>query len=144
MDVASHARQNGAPRARRAVDGKVRRMARRMRASSPQAQGCAVGEPRRRSRTRSTWMCGGRVRGVAFLWATFLWPRKERWLARPGGARKRTGMSMFRANAKMDPGLRRDDEQCQLGARISLTQRCALGLRPPLPQAGEGDKRQVS
>jgi hypothetical protein len=38
---------NGAPRTRRAGDGKVRRMARRMRASSPQAQGCAFGEPRR-------------------------------------------------------------------------------------------------
>jgi len=35
------------PRTRRADDGKVRRMARRMRASSPQAQGCAFGEPRR-------------------------------------------------------------------------------------------------
>ncbi|WIG55752.1 MAG: hypothetical protein OJF61_001540 [Rhodanobacteraceae bacterium] len=38
---------NGAPRTRRAGDGKVRRMARGMRASSPQAQGCAIGEPRR-------------------------------------------------------------------------------------------------
>jgi hypothetical protein len=38
---------NGAPRTRRADDGSVRRMARRMRASSPQAQGCAFGEPRR-------------------------------------------------------------------------------------------------
>src|SRR5690348_3616192 len=37
----------GAPRTRRAVDGKVRRMAHRMCASSPQAQGCAFGEPRR-------------------------------------------------------------------------------------------------
>ena len=37
----------GAPRTRRADDGSVRRMARRMRASSPQAQGCAFGEPRR-------------------------------------------------------------------------------------------------
>ena len=37
----------GTPRTRRADDGKVRRMARRMRASSPQAQGCAFGEPRR-------------------------------------------------------------------------------------------------
>jgi len=34
-------------RVRRAGDGKVRRMARTMRASSPHAHGCAVGEPRR-------------------------------------------------------------------------------------------------
>ena len=38
---------NGAPRTRRAGDGSVRRMARRMRASSPQVYGCAVGEPLR-------------------------------------------------------------------------------------------------
>ena len=38
---------NGAPRTRRADDGSVRRMAHRKCASSPQAQGCAFGEPRR-------------------------------------------------------------------------------------------------
>jgi len=37
----------GAPRTRRADDGKVRRMAHRKCASSPQAHGRAVGEPRR-------------------------------------------------------------------------------------------------
>src|SRR6185437_4199818 len=37
----------GAPRTLRVDDGSVRRMARRTRASSPQAHGCAFGEPRR-------------------------------------------------------------------------------------------------
>ena len=81
----------GAPRTRRADDGKVRRMAHRKCASSPQAHGCAFGEPRRPLANPEHRMCEGRVRGVAFLWATFLWPRKERWLARPGGGRKKTG-----------------------------------------------------
>jgi len=49
--------------------------------------------PGGRSRILSTGMCSGRVRGVAFLWATFLWPCKERWLARQGGGRKKTGTS---------------------------------------------------
>ncbi|MES2403018.1 MAG: hypothetical protein V4567_01615, partial [Pseudomonadota bacterium] len=35
------------------------------------------------------WMDEKRSTGVAFLWATFLWPRKERWPARPGGGRKK-------------------------------------------------------
>ena len=39
--------QPGAPRTRRAGDGKVRRMAHRMCASSPQVHGWTVGEPRR-------------------------------------------------------------------------------------------------
>jgi hypothetical protein len=38
---------NGAPRTRRADGGKARRVAHRRCASSPQAQGCAFGEPRR-------------------------------------------------------------------------------------------------
>ena len=44
---AQEVRQTGAPRTRRAGDGSVRRMAYRMCASSPQAQGGALGEPRR-------------------------------------------------------------------------------------------------
>ena len=40
-------RPSRAPRTRRANDGKVRRMAHRKCASSPLAQGCAFGEPRR-------------------------------------------------------------------------------------------------
>ena len=44
--------------------------------------------PGGRARILSTGMSSGRVRGVAFLWATFLWPRKERWHARLGGGRK--------------------------------------------------------
>src|SRR6185312_14561849 len=50
-------------------------------------------DPGGRSRTRSTWMCGGRVRGVAFSLVTFSWPCKRKLPGRPGGGRKETGMS---------------------------------------------------
>ncbi len=36
-------------------------------------------------------MPGDRCIGVAFLWAMFLWPHKERWLARPEASEKRHG-----------------------------------------------------
>ena len=49
--------------------------------------------PGGRERIRSTRTCGGRVRGVAFLLVTSLWPSKEKSPARAGGARKKTGMS---------------------------------------------------
>ena len=36
-------------------------------------------------------MPGDRCIGVAFLWAMFLWPHKERWLARPEASERRQG-----------------------------------------------------
>ena len=140
----------GAPRTRRADDGKVRRMARRlnrqdcrfecrrrhegrvtwmwrvMRASSSQVHGCAFGEPRRPLANPQP-MDGRRAcsRGVPSLlrhpalrpsgrlrrsrafqtreWATFLWPRKERWHARPGDGRKKTWMSNSKLRASANP-----------------------------------------
>ncbi len=59
-------------------------------------------------RIRSTWMCGGRIRGVAFLLVTSLWPNKGKLPAPPGGEAEKDMMSVF---VKMDPGFRRDDEQ---------------------------------
>src|SRR5574337_1015256 len=45
--------------------------------------------PGGRSRTRSTWMCGGRVRGVAFSLVTFLLATQEKVTRAPGrGAEK--------------------------------------------------------
>src|SRR5579875_4164181 len=44
--------------------------------------------PGGRERIRSTGMCGGRVRGVAFSLVTFSWPSKRKSPAPPGGARK--------------------------------------------------------
>src|SRR5690348_1968201 len=49
--------------------------------------------PGGRSRILSTRMCSGRVRGVAFLLVTSLWPSKEKLPAPLGGARKKTWMS---------------------------------------------------
>ena len=45
------------------------------------------------ARTRSPWMGEGRIRGVAFLLVTSLWPSKEKLPAPPGGARKKTWTS---------------------------------------------------
>jgi len=137
----------GAPRTRRADDGKVRRMARRlnrqdcrfecrrrhegrvtwmwrvMRASSSQVHGCAFGEPRRPLANPQP-MDGRRAcsRGVPSLlrhpalrpsgrlrrsrafqtreWATFLWPRKERWHARMGCGRGKTWTSNLQSRAR--------------------------------------------
>ncbi len=69
----------------------VQRMAHRRCASSPQAQGCACGEPRRLLAQPEHMDVLRRVRGVAFLLVTSLWPSKEKSPARPGGARKKTG-----------------------------------------------------
>ena len=75
---AQEVRQTGAPRTRRADDGKVRRMARRMRASSPQAHGCAFGEPRRpRAHPEHTDVLRTCSRGGLSL-ATFSWRRKRK------------------------------------------------------------------
>src|SRR6185312_2786187 len=73
------------------------------------------------SRILSTGMCSGRVRGVAFLWATFLWPRKERWLARQGGGRKKTGTS---------PRLNKHQRRVAR-MRVCLAVRAARGTREP-------------
>src|SRR6185312_15488513 len=51
--------------------------------------------PGGRARILSTWMCSGRVRGVAFSLVTFSWLRKRKLPAPPGGARKKTGMSQL-------------------------------------------------
>ena len=59
---------NGAPVARRGGEGKVRRMARRMRASSLNAHGRASSEPRSRLADPQGRRPGGRA-----IWGVFLW-----------------------------------------------------------------------
>ena len=84
---------SGAPRTRRADDGKVRRMAHRRCASSPQAQGCAFGEPRRslahpeHRDVLRTCSRGG------LLFGDFLLATQEKVTRAPGGARKKTWTS---------------------------------------------------
>jgi hypothetical protein len=67
------------------------------RSNRPQGwpQGCGQGfrqardglseNPDRLSGTLRARMREGRGRGVAFLWPTFLWPHKERWVGQPKG-----------------------------------------------------------
>jgi hypothetical protein len=86
---------SGAPVLRCGPDEKARRVGAMDCAHLPPRQGWRVGKPGRPARTFRPWMDEKRSTGVAFLWATFLWPCKERWLARPGGGRKKTGKSMF-------------------------------------------------
>ena len=126
MDVASHARR-WTPRTRRADDGSVRRLAHRR--SAPVCRrhmDVPSVNPGGRERILSTWMCSGRVRGMAFLWATFLWPRKERWHARPGGGRKKTWMSnsKLRASANPHPAL--------LAPSLALTPRAGWHRSRPI------------
>ena len=84
---------NGAPRTRRAGDGSVRRMARRMRDSSPQVHGCAVGEPRRpHAHPEHTDVLRTCSRG-GLLFGDFLLAKQEKVTRAPGRARKKTGTS---------------------------------------------------
>src|SRR5579875_1503640 len=66
-------------------------------------------EPVRAERTFRPGMDEKRGTGVAFLWATFLWPRKERWHARLGGARKKD-MDV----KQLDDRLSAIDHQCSV------------------------------
>jgi hypothetical protein len=94
---------NGAPRMRRALGGNARRWrtggapVRRRHRDVPPAN------PGERARTRSTWMCGGRIRGVAFSLVTFSWPRKRKLPARPEAHGKRQGRQTSIAKAKWIP-----------------------------------------
>src|SRR6185437_9269692 len=84
---------SGAPRTRLADAGIARRVARRMRASSPQAQGCAFGEPQR-LRAHPQPMDGRRAcsRG-GFLFGYFLLATQEK-VARPPGRRTEKDMDV--------------------------------------------------
>ena len=74
-----------------AIHGLVRSEARQF-APSANPGGC--------ERIRSTRMCEGRVRGVAFSLVTFLLATQEKVTRAPGCARKKTGMSINLANAR--------------------------------------------
>jgi len=75
---AAGSRRNGAPVARRAGGGKARRVARRMRASSLHAHGCAFSEPRSPLANLEGRMPGRRATWGVFLSVTFLCTSKER------------------------------------------------------------------
>jgi hypothetical protein len=97
------------PRMRRALGGNARRVAHRKCASSPQAQGCAVGAPRRaRADPQHMDVRRAHPRG-GLLFGDFLLATQEKVTRAPGGARKKTGTSNLNSKSKMDPGLRRDD-----------------------------------
>ena len=103
---AQEVRQTGAPRTRRAGDGKVRRMAHRMCASSPQAHGCAFGEPRRllanpeHRDVLRTCSRGG------LLFGDFLLATQEK-VTRARGTRAEKDMDVMR---KAPSGARRDKD----------------------------------
>src|SRR6185437_16330754 len=102
------------------------------RAHLPPRQGWRVGKPGRPSRIFRPWMDEKRSTGVAFLGATFLWPSKERWLARPGGGRKKDRDAGL--PKALDPGLRRDDER---GNRCAAPGPPPSALRASSPASGE-------
>ena len=89
---------NGAPRTRRADDGRVRRMAHRRCASSPPAQGGAVGEPRRPHAHPEHTDVLGTCSRVAFLW-----PRKERWHARRDAGGKDKDVKRYSDDVVLPP-----------------------------------------
>src|SRR6185437_834168 len=97
--------------------------------------------PGGRTRILSTWMCSGRVRGVAFSLlrascpppfgppsafsrvpdarvVTFSWPSKRKSPARPGGARNKTGMSSrLLRNGRHDEPARASEKKARVGDR---------------------------
>ena len=103
-------RANGAPRTRRADDGKsagwrtgsapVRR--RPMDGPSANPGDC--------ERTRSTWMCEGRVRGVAFSLVTFLLATQEKVTRAPGGARNQDTDIVIKCECAPSPGAARESK----------------------------------
>jgi len=74
---AAGCRPNGAPVARRAGGGKARRVARRMRASSLRAHGCALNEPRSPLAKSEGRMPGDRATWGVFLSVTFFAQAKK-------------------------------------------------------------------
>ena len=140
-----------------AACGRVRRMARGTRASSPRRhRDVPSANPGGRERIRSTWTCGGRVRGVAFSLVPFSWPHKRKSPARPGGAREKTRMSCTRYQQRQNrfrvPRYARprngDERSAGVARRAPSPRDCvaalrARSLRSALRSEG-GEKRQLS
>ena len=73
---------NGPPERRRSDGGKPEGWAQWIAPSLASVQGWTVDKPRSHFANSEGRKPVERRFGVAFLWAIFLWPRKERWLAR--------------------------------------------------------------
>ena len=97
------------------AEGKARRGARRRRARSLSAHGCAVSEPPQRPRVVAGWSRRPRYRGCPSLWLLSLGQARES--DRRAGMRdvkhtdvRRVSRNASRAESKeLDPGFRRDD-----------------------------------
>jgi len=104
---------NGAPRTRRAGDGKARKVAHRKCASSPQAQGCAFGKPRRpRAHPEHRDVLRTCSRG-GLLFGDFLLAKQEKVTRAPGrGTEKDTDVEVGGRTKSKRPDLR-DQEHRQ-------------------------------